>query len=53
MSAPISDMVELQKLVTDVLLPQLEILTPGSGCYLNEVCFSDPESRARTVVTVI
>lgn len=37
MTAPLSDMVALQKLMTDVLLPQLEILTPGSGCYLNEV----------------
>ncbi len=36
-SAPLSDMVALQKLMTNVLLPQLETITPGSGCYLNEV----------------
>lgn len=39
-SAPLSDMVALQRLMTDVLLPQLEVLTPGSGCYLNEVCLT-------------
>lgn len=36
-TAPLSDMVELQEEMTNVLLPQLEAITPGSGCYLNEV----------------
>ncbi len=36
-SLPRSDMVALQKLMTDVYIPQLEAVTPGSGCYLNEV----------------
>ena len=41
-SAPLSDMVALQKLMTDVLLPQLEVITPGSGTYLNEVRIINP-----------
>lgn len=46
-SAPLSDMVKLQEEMTNVLVPQLEAITPGSGCYLNEVntlLFSPPES---------
>ena len=35
-------MVKLQEEMTNVLLPQLEALTPGSGCYLNEVLFPPP-----------
>lgn len=30
-------MVRLQEEMTNVLVPQLEAITPGSGCYLNEV----------------
>jgi len=30
-------MVALQKRMTDVYMPQLEAVTPGSGSYLNEV----------------
>lgn len=30
-------MVKLQQEMTNVLVPQLEAITPGSGCYLNEV----------------
>lgn len=36
-TAPLSDMVKLQQEMTNVLVPQLEAITPGSGCYLNEV----------------
>ena len=32
-------MVGLQGEMTDVLVPLLEAITPGSGCYLNEVNF--------------
>ncbi|KAI4162238.1 MAG: hypothetical protein LQ342_004106 [Letrouitia transgressa] len=34
--APLSEMVERQREMTEVLLPPLERLTPGGGCYLNE-----------------
>lgn len=32
-------MVEQQKKMTDVYVPALEAITPGTGCYLSEVCF--------------
>ena len=32
-------MVRLQAEMTNVLVPQFEAITPGSGCYLNEVIF--------------
>ncbi|KAM0797358.1 FAD/FMN-containing isoamyl alcohol oxidase MreA [Usnea florida] len=35
-TAPLEDMVRLQAEMTNVLVPQLEAITPGSGCYLNE-----------------
>ncbi|KAL9003922.1 MAG: hypothetical protein Q9188_003238 [Gyalolechia gomerana] len=34
--APLSDMVALQQRMTEVYIPALEKVTPGSGCYLNE-----------------
>lgn len=40
-------MVKLQQEMTNVLVPQLEAITPGSGCYLNEVNplhFTPPKS---------
>lgn len=36
-TAPLSTMANLQEEMTNVLLPQLENITLGSGCYLNEV----------------
>lgn len=36
-TAPLSDMIKLQEEMTNVLVPALEAITPGSGCYLNEV----------------
>ena len=36
-SAPLSDMVALQEVMTKELLPPLEAITPGSGTYMNEV----------------
>ena len=38
-TAPLEEMVGLQQEMTNVLVPQLEAITPGSGCYLNEVNF--------------
>lgn len=32
-----------QKVVTDVLLPNLEALTPGGGAYLNEADFNQAD----------
>lgn len=46
-TAPLSDMVMLQEEMTNVLLPQLEAITPGSGCYLNEVDHSIPLPRLK------
>ena len=39
-TAPLEEMVGLQAEMTNVLVPQLEAITPGSGCYLNEVSFA-------------
>ena len=36
-TAPLADMVKLQVKMTYDWIPQLKALTPGSGCYLNEV----------------
>ena len=32
-----------QKLITEVLVPELEKLTPGGGSYLNEANFQQPD----------
>ena len=42
-SAPWSDMVHLADLMTDEFVPQLEALTPGSGAYMNEADFQQPD----------
>lgn len=39
-SLPRSEMVALQKAMTDIYVPQLEAISLGSGCYLNEVSSS-------------
>ncbi len=39
-SAPRSYMVALQRRMTEVFIPQLEAVSPGSGSYLNEVYLS-------------
>ena len=36
-TAPTSDMVAQQEKMTNVYVPALEAITPGSGCYLSEV----------------
>ena len=40
----------LQEVLTDELLPQLESITPGSGCYLNEVKRPEPSFNPAPVV---
>ncbi|KAH8678480.1 isoamyl alcohol oxidase [Xylariales sp. PMI_506] len=41
-TAPWSDMVAAQLQITDEFVPQLEAVTPGSGAYLNEADFRQP-----------
>jgi hypothetical protein len=41
-TAPWSDMVKQQELMTDEYVPQLESVTPGSGSYMNEADFRQP-----------
>ena len=42
-TAPLDEMIARQNLMTDALLPPLEALTPGGGCYLNEGDFRQPD----------
>ena len=41
-TAPLSDNLALQARLTDEIVPSLESLTPGSGAYLNEANFEQP-----------
>lgn len=41
-TAPLSAMVALQRRMTEVYVPALAALTPGSGCYLSEADFLQP-----------
>lgn len=41
-TAPWADMIALQDLMTDEFVPQLEAVTPGSGAYMNEADFRQP-----------
>lgn len=40
--APWDDMIALQDLMTDVVMPVVEAATPGSGAYMNEADFQQP-----------
>ncbi|KAJ2891700.1 FAD-binding domain-containing protein [Zalerion maritima] len=40
--APWEDMIALQDLMTDTIIPALEAVTPGSGAYMNEADFRQP-----------
>ena len=42
-TAPLSDNLALQARLTDKIVPSLEALTPGSGAYLNEANFEQPD----------
>ncbi|KAK5709823.1 hypothetical protein LTR17_019437 [Elasticomyces elasticus] len=42
-TAPLSEMVANQKLMTDLLIPKLAELTPNGACYLNEGDFRQPD----------
>ena len=41
-AAPWADMVAAQKRITDEFVPQMEAVTPGSGAYVNEADFRQP-----------
>ncbi|KAE8352510.1 hypothetical protein BDV28DRAFT_124558 [Aspergillus coremiiformis] len=41
-TAPRSQMIADQRKITDEYVPQLEAVTPGSGCYQNEADFRQP-----------
>lgn len=38
-----SDMIADQKKITEVYMPQLKAVTPGSGTYMNEADFNEPD----------
>ncbi|KAL8698041.1 MAG: hypothetical protein Q9201_006788 [Fulgogasparrea decipioides] len=40
--ASLSELYALQRKMTDEWVPQLEAISPGSGCYLNEADFLEP-----------
>ncbi|KAJ3531215.1 hypothetical protein NM208_g8974 [Fusarium decemcellulare] len=42
-TAPWSDMLDLQNLMTDKIMPEIEAVTPGSGAYMNEADFRQPD----------
>lgn len=42
-SAPWSDMIALQRKMTNEFIPELKALTPGSGVYLNEADFLEAD----------
>ncbi|KAK8093580.1 FAD binding domain-containing protein [Apiospora hydei] len=42
-TAPWADMVEAQRRITDEFVPQMEAVTPGSGAYVNEADFHQPD----------
>lgn len=41
-TAPWADMEAAQQKMTNVLMPKIEKITPGSGSYLNEADFQQP-----------
>jgi FAD/FMN-containing dehydrogenase len=42
-TAPWADMIALQDKMTDSIMPQIEAVTPGSGAYMNEADFRQPD----------
>jgi hypothetical protein len=45
-TAPWEDMLDHQKLMTDILIPKLGELTPNGSCYLNEGDFRQPDFQS-------
>jgi len=44
-AAPWADMIALQDKMTDSIMPQIEAVTPGSGAYMNEADFRQPNYK--------
>ncbi|OBT81769.1 hypothetical protein VE02_09400 [Pseudogymnoascus sp. 03VT05] len=44
-TAPWADMIALQDKMTDSIQPQIEAVTPGSGAYMNEADFRQPDYK--------
>ncbi|KAI1035188.1 hypothetical protein LB504_005827 [Fusarium proliferatum] len=45
-TAPWSEMLDLQNLMTDTIMPEIEAVTPGSGAYMNEADFRQPNFQS-------
>ncbi|KAH8680428.1 hypothetical protein BGZ61DRAFT_359187 [Ilyonectria robusta] len=45
-TAPWSDMLDLQNLMTEKIMPEIEAVTPGSGAYMNEADFRQPNFQS-------
>jgi hypothetical protein len=44
-TAPWADMIALQDKMTNSIMPQIEAVTPGSGAYVNEADFRQPNYK--------
>ncbi|KFY17338.1 hypothetical protein V492_00748 [Pseudogymnoascus sp. VKM F-4246] len=44
-TAPWEEMIALQDKMTDSIMPQIEAVTPGSGAYMNEADFRQPDYK--------
>lgn len=44
-TAPWAEMIALQDKMTDSIMPQIEAVTPGSGAYMNEADFRQPNYK--------
>lgn len=44
-TAPVSEIIALQRKMTDEYVPRLKAISPGSGVYLNEADFREPDWR--------
>ncbi|KAJ4256112.1 hypothetical protein NW762_009188 [Fusarium torreyae] len=45
-TAPWSEMLDLQNLMTEEIMPEIEAVTPGSGAYMNEADFRQPRFQS-------
>ncbi|KAH6867411.1 hypothetical protein B0T10DRAFT_502405 [Thelonectria olida] len=45
-TAPWSEMLDLQNLMTEKIMPEIEAVTPGSGAYMNEADFRQPRFQS-------
>ncbi|KAH8661176.1 hypothetical protein BGZ61DRAFT_432957 [Ilyonectria robusta] len=45
-TAPWSEMLDLQNLMSEKIMPEIEAVTPGSGAYMNEADFRQPRFQS-------